>query len=51
MIARQGFKLFEVQGVEFKQLGQGGNIGHYPIHFHMARKTPAGTFVRDSVHQ
>ena len=47
-IARQGFKLFEIQGVEFKQLGQGGNIGHYPIHFHMARKTPAGTFVRDS---
>jgi hypothetical protein len=47
-IARQGFKRFQVQGVEFKQLGQGGNIGHYPIHFHMARKTPAGTFVRDS---
>jgi hypothetical protein len=48
VIARQGFKLFEIQGVEFKQLGQGGNIGHYPIHFHMARKTPANTFVRDS---
>ena len=48
VIARQGFKAFQIQGVEFKQLGQGGNIGHYPIHFHMARKTPAGTFVRDS---
>jgi len=48
VIARQGFALFRIQGVEFKQLGQGENIGHYPIHFHMARKTPAGTFVRDS---
>ena len=38
---RQGFKTFQVQGVEFNQLGQGGRIGHYPVHFHMARKTPA----------
>ncbi|MGB7292058.1 MAG: pentapeptide repeat-containing protein [Thermodesulfobacteriota bacterium] len=50
-IARQGFKTFQVQGVEFYQLGQGGRLGHYPVHFHVARKTPKDTFVKDcSVH-
>ncbi|WP_049768132.1 G8 domain-containing protein [Methylocella silvestris] len=48
VIARAGFAAFNVQGVEFRQLGQGGRIGHYPVHFHMARKTPAGTFLKDS---
>ena len=38
-VARQGFKTFQVQGVEFYQMGQGGRIGHYPVHFHHARKT------------
>ncbi len=47
-IVRQGFKTYQVQGVEFYQLGQGGSIMHYPVHFHMARQTPANTFVRDS---
>ncbi len=50
-IARQGFTRYRVQGVEFQQLGQGGRIGHYPVHFHMARQTPADTLVADcSVH-
>jgi hypothetical protein len=40
LVARQGFKAFQVQGVEFHQMGQGGRLGHYPIHFHHARKTP-----------
>jgi hypothetical protein len=48
VIARQGFEAFQIQGVEFRQLGQGGKLGHYPIHFHMARKTPKDTFVMDS---
>jgi cell migration-inducing and hyaluronan-binding protein len=48
LVVRQGFKTFQVQGVEFFQMGQGGRLGHYPIHFHHARKTPLGTFVRDS---
>jgi hypothetical protein len=52
VIARQGFAAFQIQGVEFRQLGQGGKLGHYPIHFHMARnaarETPNDTFVRDS---
>jgi hypothetical protein len=48
LIARQGFASFQVQGVEFYQMGQGGRLGHYPIHFHHARKTPANTFVMDS---
>ena len=38
-IARQGFMSYRVQGVEFYQLGQGGQKGRYPVHFHMARKT------------
>jgi hypothetical protein len=32
-------------------MGQGGRLAHYPVHFHMARKTPqgdGGTFVKDS---
>ena len=39
MIVRQGFKLVQIQGVEFYQMGQGGRLGHYPAHFHHARKT------------
>ncbi len=39
-LVREGFANYEVQGVEFYQLGQGGIIGHYPVHFHMARSVP-----------
>ncbi|HZP44207.1 MAG TPA: G8 domain-containing protein [Candidatus Binataceae bacterium] len=57
-IVRQGFRSYQVQGVEFYQLGQGGSIMHYPVHFHMARHTPETsptaspiTFVKDcSIH-
>ena len=45
---RQGFKRVQIQGVEFHQLGQGGLLGRYAVHFHMARKVPADTFVKDS---
>lgn len=57
MLVRQGVKEFRVQGVEFYQMGQGGRLGHYPVHFHQTRKTPdefiesgvpKGTFVKDS---
>jgi len=53
----QGYSTVQIQGVEFYQLGQGGRIGHYPVHFHHARKThrgsgdapdPLDTFVMDS---
>jgi hypothetical protein len=47
-VIRQGIKTYQVQGVEFKRLGQGGRMGHYPIHFHTVRKAPANTFVKDS---
>ncbi|HKV53835.1 MAG TPA: G8 domain-containing protein [Candidatus Binataceae bacterium] len=49
-VVRQGFLSYQVQGVQFHQLGQGGSIMHYPVHFHMARMTPgaATTFVKDS---
>jgi cell migration-inducing and hyaluronan-binding protein len=58
MVIRQGFTAVQIQGVEFVQMGQGGRLGHYPIHFHMARQTPGrgpydgtiakGTYVKDS---
>jgi cell migration-inducing and hyaluronan-binding protein len=48
MVARQGFEKVQIQGVEFAQMGQGGRLGHYPVHFHMVRQTPPGTFVKDS---
>jgi cell migration-inducing and hyaluronan-binding protein len=48
MVVRQGFKELRIQGVEFKQMGQGGRLAHYPVHFHMARKTPADTYIKDS---
>jgi hypothetical protein len=47
-IARQGFATFQAQGVEFRQLGQGGRLAHYPVHFHIARSTPPNTFLKDS---
>jgi hypothetical protein len=48
-IVRQGAKDFQVQGVMFRQLGQGGKLAHYPIHFHMARLVDANNFfVKDS---
>lgn len=40
VVFRQGFKAVHVKGVEFKELGQGGRMAHYPVHFHMARQTP-----------
>ncbi len=46
-VFRQGFKQIDIHGVEFYQMGQGGKIMHYPVHFHMARKTPAGTTIAD----
>ena len=48
MVIRQGFKGVQIQGVEFEQMGQGGRLGHYPVHFHMARQTPANTWVKNS---
>jgi cell migration-inducing and hyaluronan-binding protein len=48
VIFRQGFAAVQVQGVQFYQLGQGGRMGHYPVHFHLARKVPPNTFVSDS---
>lgn len=46
-IVRQGFDKYQVQGVEFRDLGQGGEKMHYPVHFHMDRKVPPDTFVKD----
>src|SRR5215475_5794144 len=55
-IVRQGFLDYQVQGVEFFQLGQGGRLGHYPVHAHVGRttsadKTKSRAFIRDnSIH-
>ncbi|MEO8605076.1 MAG: G8 domain-containing protein [bacterium] len=49
VIARQGFRRFQIQGVEFSQLGQGGRLAHYPVHFHMAKSTAyTNAFIKDS---
>ena len=48
MVIRQGFKTLQIQGVGFHWMGQGGKLGHYPVHFHMAREVPDNTFVKDS---
>jgi hypothetical protein len=48
MVIRQGFQRVQIQGVEFYQMGQGGKLGHYPVHFHMSRKVPTDTFVKDN---
>lgn len=51
MIIRQGVQSVQLQGVEFYQMGQGGRMGHYPIHFHLARRVPQGTLIADcSIH-
>ncbi|MGH7065728.1 MAG: hypothetical protein ACREET_16770, partial [Stellaceae bacterium] len=47
-VFRQGFKQVQIQGVELADLGQGGKMGHYPVHFHKARQVPPDTFVKDS---
>ena len=49
VIVRQGFATFKVQGVEFYQLGQGGLIGRYPVHFHMDRAVPQPSCTQDKV--
>lgn len=48
---RQGFRDVQIQGAEFKQLGQGGRVGHYPVHFHMTKSaayTKNRAYLKDS---
>jgi hypothetical protein len=47
LVVRQGAVPVQIRGVEFVQMGQGGRQGHYPIHFHMARRN-YGAWVKDS---
>jgi cell migration-inducing and hyaluronan-binding protein len=52
MVIRQGFQSAVIEGVEFRQMGQGGRLAHYPVHFHMARKTPDDTLIaRNSINE
>jgi G8 domain len=46
VVFRQGFKEVQIQGVEFAKMGQPGKMGHYPLHFHMARQVPTTTSSR-----
>ncbi len=49
VLVRQGFGRFQLQGVELYQLGQGGRMGHYPVHFHLDKDTSyTNAFVKDS---
>ncbi|KJE90907.1 hypothetical protein CAOG_08583 [Capsaspora owczarzaki ATCC 30864] len=48
-VVRQGFGRYQIQGVEFHQLGQGGRMGHYPVHIHLAKQVYyTNVFVKDS---
>jgi len=46
-IVRQGVKQYQIQGVEFYQLGQGGRMAHSPVNFHMVRQAPLNAFAAD----
>jgi hypothetical protein len=49
VITRQGFANFQLQGVEFDRLGQGGRLAHYPVHWHMTKSTAyTNSFLKDS---
>lgn len=48
VIVRQGVDTFQMTAVELKNMGEGGRIMHYPIHFHMDRTVPLNTYVVDS---
>lgn len=49
VVTRQGFGKMQLQGVELYQLGQGGRMGSYPVHFHLAKDTSyTNAFVKDS---
>ncbi|MCB8881474.1 hypothetical protein ACELLULO517_14585 [Acidisoma cellulosilytica] len=45
---RQGFESLGIDGVEFRNLGVGGRMDHYAVHFHEARNVPPDTYIRDS---
>jgi len=50
-VIRQGFTRVQIQGVEFKQMGQGGMLARSPLQFLGVFDPPAETFVRDcSIH-
>jgi len=50
-VIRQGAQSVQIQGVEFYQMGQGARMGHYPLHFHLARRVPVNTLIADcSIH-
>lgn len=45
-IAMEGFAAYHVEGVEYANCGQHDEVGRYPVHFHMAARVPAGTYLR-----
>jgi hypothetical protein len=46
-LVRQGFRSYQVSGVLFEKLGQGGSIGRYAIHWHKVRVTDGTSWARD----
>ncbi|TMW60723.1 hypothetical protein Poli38472_000765 [Pythium oligandrum] len=40
------FRQVQVQGVEFHNFGQGDQLGRYALHFHLAGRVPADTFLK-----
>eukprot|EP01137_Pigoraptor_chileana_P027656 Opistho-2@10503 len=48
---QRGFSSVHIEGAELENMGQGSQIGRYPVHFHMVGRVPVGTYVRDnSIH-
>lgn len=51
MMFYAGFQQVHLLAVELQNVGQGDQIGRYPLHFHVAHRVPAGTFLRqNSIH-
>lgn len=38
-----------LEGVQFKQMGQQGNLGRYPIHFHLSHNVSGSTVKANSI--
>lgn len=38
-----------IEGVQFKQMGQQGNLGRYPIHFHLSHNVSGSTVKANSI--
>jgi len=38
-----------IQGVEFRKMGQQGNLGKYPIHYHLGQNNPGSIIAKNTI--